>query len=42
MSDFIDEAGGMSSALLVICLIIVGVPVFMGLLFKLFVSMWGL
>ena len=41
MSDFEDgvNATGASVAIL---LIIVGIPVAFGLLFKLFVSMWGL
>lgn len=38
----IGEMGGMVGGLLAIFLIVVGIPVFFGLLFKLFISFWGL
>ena len=41
MNDFVEGANA-TGALVAILLIIIGIPIGMGLLFKLFVSMWGL
>jgi hypothetical protein len=41
MNDFSNGVSGMG-AIVFIAMIICGIPVFFGLLFKVFVSFWGL